>query len=513
MIKPYLLSALCAVFPAALFAADAKPIVASAPPAEIRTPKPPARPRINAAPIFGVRPGHPFLYRIPATGERPMTFTAAGLPDGLTLDGATGQITGVIAKPGEHVVTLKATNARGEDSKRFKIAVGEKISLTPAMGWNSWNHYHSRVSAEIVLSNAKAMVESGLIEHGWTYVNIDDAWQGERGGEFHAIQGNQKFPDMKGLADAVHALGLKIGIYSTPWVQSYAGHIGGTAENPEGTFKKDTSPKKPNQNILPWAPGKYSFAKNDAKQWAAWGIDYLKYDWNPIELREVKEMHDALRASGRDIVYSLSNNARPGTLIQRIAEIRAYANSWRILNDIKSNWKAVTTQALAAEKWRQYAGPGNWNDPDMLEIGNKEKGQPGLTPEEEYAHMTWWCLLSAPLLLGNDLNTLNEFTLNVLTNDELIAVNQDELGQQAAPVATAGELMVYAKPLADGSLAVGFFNLGTAPAKVTAKWADLKIEGSRKVRDLWRQKDVGSATGEFTMTVAPHSAELVKLTQ
>ena len=481
--------------------------------AEIRTPKPGPAPRINAVPIFGVRPGNPFVYRIPATGERPMTFAAEGLPSGLELDAVSGRISGRVSAPGTHLVTLRASNRHGAASKRFKVVAGEAIGLTPAMGWNSWNHYHSRVSAEIVLANARAMAASGLSDHGWTYVNIDDAWQGERGGEFHAIQGNQKFPDLKALADAVHDLGLKLGIYSTPWVQSYAGYIGGSAENPEGRFERHPGPKKTNQKVLPWAPGRYSFASNDAKQWAKWGVDYLKYDWNPIELPEVKEMHDALRASGRDIIYSLSNNARPGTLIDRIAEIRPYANSWRIMNDIKSNWRAVTAQALGMEKWRSFSTPGHFNDPDMLEVGTREQGQPGLTPDEEYAHMTWWCLLSAPLLLGNDLTKLDSFTLNVLTNDEVIAISQDERAEQAVPVMNRDHVMIYAKQLVDGSVAVGLFNLGDAKASVTVRWSDLKIKGARQVRDLWRQKDHGRFSESFSLPVAAHSGELVKLTR
>lgn len=485
--------------------------------AEFRTPAPAATPHLNAAPVFGVRPGHAFIYRIPATGERPMTFAADGLPAGLTLDAQTGQITGRIEAPGEHVVTLRAKNAKGADQKAFKIIVGETIALTPAMGWSSWNCYGSRVTADLVLANAQAMARSGLIDHGYTYVNIDDAWQGKRGGEFHAIQGNEKFPDMKGLADAVHALGLKIGIYSTPWVQSYAGYIGGSAENPAGTFTKETGPKKPNRKVLPWAIGKYSFAANDARQWGAWGIDYLKYDWNPIEAPESKEMYDALRASGRDIVYSLSNNASPAQLIHSIAAVSQYANSWRITGDIKARWDSMLNEALTADKWIEYARPGHRNDPDMLEIGNKKpnrdpkRDQPGLTPDEEYTHMTWWCLLSAPLILGNDLSKMDAFTLNVLTNDEVIAVDQDALCQQAARVSKHGDLLVYAKKLADGATAVGLFNVGEKPAEVSATWADLKLTGKHAVRDLWRQKNLGDFADAFAMTVAPHSAELVKI--
>lgn len=478
--------------------------------AAIRTPQPGPAPHLNSAPVFGVRPGHPFLYHIPATGDRPMQFSADGLPAGLTLDASSGQITGTIDQPGEHVVTLHAKNAEGTDAKAFKIVVGDTIALTPPMGWSSWNHYGSRISAELVLANAQGMAKSGLIDHGYTYMNIDDAWQGQRGGEFHGIQGNEKFPDMKGLADSVHALGLKIGIYSTPWVQSYAGYTGGSAENAEGKFVKNTGDKKGrvNHKILPWAIGRYHFAANDAKQWAAWGMDYLKYDWNPNELPETKEMYEALRNSGRDIVLSLSNS----TPYKNIPELREFANSWRISGDIKANWKRMISEALTDEKWVQFQGPGHWNDPDMLEIANKERGQPGLTPDEEYTHMTWWCLLSAPLLLGNDLSQkLDDFTLNVLTNDEVIAVDQDALGQQAVRVGKEGDLLVYAKKLADGSLAVGFFNLGTEPAEITANWPELKLTGKHAVRDLWRQKNLGDFVDSFAMKVAPHSAELVKI--
>jgi len=478
--------------------------------AEIRTPKPPATPRITGPGIFGVRPNHPFLYRIPVTGEHPIIFAARKLPKGLKLDSQTGLITGSLPKVGQHVVTLRAKNAKGSGEKQFKIVVGETIALTPPMGWNSWNHYGSRVSAEIVLANAKAMVTSGLIDHGWTYLNIDDAWQGQRGGPFNAIQGNEKFPDMKKLCDDVHAMGLKAGIYSTPWVTSYANHPGGSAENPEGSWSKPTIEKRGNVNkkILPWAIGKYSFATNDANQWAEWGIDYLKYDWNPNEEPETREMYDALRQSKRDVVLSLSNST-PFTNAPVLTKI---ANCWRTSGDIKANWQSMSSKGFGQDKWLPHCRPGHWNDPDMLEVGTKEKGQPGLTPDEEYTHITAWCLVSAPLLLGNDLSELNEFTLNLLSNDEVLAVNQDSLGKQATIIAKGDDWRVMAKVLEDGSKAVGVFNTGTnGVATVTVKWSDLKISGKQTVRDLWRQRDLGKFNKEFSLPVAPHSAELVRI--
>jgi alpha-galactosidase len=476
---------------------------------ETRTPPAPATPRINGPDVFGVRAGHPFLYHIPATGQRPLEFSADDLPTGLTLNVANGNIFGEIRNTGDYNVVFHAKNALGAADKKFRIVVGKTIALTPPMGWNSWNHYGSRVTQDIVLQNAQAMVSSGLIDHGWTYVNIDDTWQGQRGGPYHAIQGDEKFPYMATLCVAVHNLGLKIGIYSTPWTTSYASHIGGSAQNPEGTWSPPTGPKKGklNKRILPWAIGIYHFATNDADQWGAWGIDYLKYDWNPIEFPETLEMYGALHDSGRDIVFSLSNNMN----ITNAPAISKIANSWRTTGDIKANWKSMSERGLGQDKWAAFASPGHWNDPDMLEIGTHEKNQPGLTPDEEYTHMTLWCLDSAPLLLGNDLTAMDAFTLNVLENDEVLAVDQDSLGSQGRCVARGDGFLVYKKQLEDGSIAVGLFNTGDAPATITAMWSDLKIHGSRSVRDLWRQKELGNFKDEFSMNVASHSAELVKI--
>ncbi len=479
---------------------------------EIRTPKPAVTPRINGASIFGVRPGAPFLYRIPATGEQPIEFSAPDLPAGLKLDARTGEITGRFEKAGRHTITLRAKNARGKTEKSFRIVVGETIALTPPMGWNSWNCWGGKVDAEKVLQSARGMAESGLREHGWTYINIDDAWQGKRGGKYNGLQGNAKFPDMKSLCDTIHGLGLKAGIYSTPWVTSYATYPGGSAENPEGDWSRPTIEKRGNVNkkILPWAIGRYSFATNDAKQWAEWGIDYLKYDWNPIEVPETQQMYDALRASGRDVVFSLSNST-PFTNAPALSKI---ANCWRTSGDIRDTWDSMSKKGLGEDKWEPFASPGHWNDPDMLVVGQVGWGAPHptkLTADEQYFHITMWCLLSAPLLLGCDLGKVDEFTLNLLCNDEVLGVNQDALGKQALCVANSGDLRVYAKDLEDGSKAVGLLNLGTESALVTVTWNDLKLSGSQAVRDLWRQKALAASKDKFEMTVAPHGAELVKI--
>jgi alpha-galactosidase len=501
--------------------------------ARILTPPAPATPRINGPNVYGQRAGRPFLYTIPATGDRPMTFATDGLPQGLTLDAANGRIAGTAPKAGEYPITLRATNSKGTSEKPFKIVIGDKIALTPPMGWNSWNCWAGAVDQDKVLRSARAMASSGLVNHGWTYINIDDTWQGKRDSQTKALQGNDKFPDMKKLCDEIHALGLKPGIYSTPWITSYARHPGGSADNPQGTWEKPTVDKKGrvNNKTKPWHMGEYRFATNDAKQWADWGFDYLKYDWNPIEEPEVKEMHDALLASGRDVVLSLSNNLP----FERAEMAARWANAWRTTGDIRDNWYSVTGIGFSQSKWAPYAGPGHWNDPDMLVVGHVGWGPKlhptNLTADEQYTHVSLWCLLSAPLLIGCDLERLDAFTISLLTNDEVLAVNQDSLGRPATLASSTGgnvkvertdgrdgkprELprhQIWAKELDDGSRAVGLFNLGDDEEAVTASFADLKLTGKQVVRDLWRQKDLATVDDRFEASVPPHGVVLVKLT-
>lgn len=483
--------------------------------AVILTPPPAATPRINGPGVFGVRPNSPFLYTVPATGDRPVKFEAEGLPAGLKLDGASGQITGTLAQAGEFQVTLKATNAKGSASKKFRIVCGDKICLTPPLGWNSWNCWADAVDQDKVVRSAKAMISSGLINHGWTYINIDDTWQGTRGGAFNAIQGNKKFPDMKKLCDDVHNMGLKIGIYSTPWITSYAKYTGGSSDNEKGEWSKDLASDKS------WKHGKYPFAENDAKQWGAWGFDYLKYDWNPNDVPHVKEMSDALRKSGRDIVYSLSNAAP----LDHANDWTALANCWRTTGDIWDFWDksdaswrySVSEIGFNQERWAPYSGAGHWNDPDMLVVGYVGWGpqlhSTHLTPNEQYTHITMWCMLSAPLLIGCDMERLDAFTLNLLSNDEVLALDQDALGTQAVRMATIGSVDVYVKALEDGSKAVGFFNRGAEEYKAEFnKFGLIGISGKQNVRDLWRQKDLADADGKIAITVPAHGVFLVKMT-
>ena len=472
-----------------------------------------------------------------------MEYSAPDLPGGLTLDPTSGRITGRLDVEGRYVVALRVTNSHGIAERPLRIIVGDRIALTPPMGWNSWNVWSGHVSQEKVLNAAEAFVKHQLCDHGWTYVNIDDGWQGIRGGEFNAIMPNKKFPDMAKLADEVHARGLKLGIYSTPWRTSFLGHIGSSADHKDGTYDwvragthtdvfKFKYPKheswleeygwlKPVSERLKEKQrgkiskklrmfGQFSFVSQDVRQWAAWGVDYLKYDWVPVDFEHTAEIARELRTSGRDVVLSVANN----TPFAEATRISSLANSWRTSADVKDDWDDLSEIGFSRDRWAPFNRPGSYNDPDMLLVGHVGWGKPRptkLTANEQYTQMSLWCLLSAPLLLGCDLEKLDAFTLGLLTNDEVLEVNQDPLCRQATRVARAGKREVFAKPMEDGSWAVGLFNRGEKEAIVRVRWRELGIAVRQTVRDLWRQRDIGVFADSFETSVAPHGVVLVRV--
>jgi alpha-galactosidase len=465
-------------------------------PAVILTPKPGPQPRINGARVFGVRPGSPFLFTIPATGERPMTFSARDLPAGLTLDAATGRITGKLTNPGRHKVLLTASNKLSRDSKPLEILCGDQIALTPPMGWNSYNYLNANATEKIMRDVADAFVAKDLINHGWTYINTDFGWNT---GEIVdpvtlALQPDpKKYSDFPGMCQTIHGLGLKVGLYSSPWTRGYSGFIGESALDAQRTkFHPDTGHF-----------GSFLFEEQDVAQWVKWEIDYMKYDWCPIDIPYTERMAKALRAMPRDIVYSLSNAAS----LDKAKDYVRLANCWRTTGDIAPNWKSMSSTGFdSQDKWQPFAGPGHWNDADMMVIGHK-----GLTPNEQYTHMSLWCLLASPLLLGFDVPKADEFTLSLLTNDEVIEVNQDPLGQQAKRLVFGGDLEVWAKDMQDGSKAVGLFNRGFYQKSGTLQWSDLKIAGQWQARDLWRQQDLGVHEDKLSLDVPSHGCMLVRL--
>jgi len=485
----------------------------------ILTPKLSPSPRINGAKVFGVRPGHPFLFTIPVTGERPITFSAEGLPAGLQLNKENGRISGSVTNPGTYIVKLKATNKSGSNEREFRIHVGDRIALTPPMGWNSYNVFGIRnVNQKAIETNAKAIVASGLIDHGWTYVNVDGGWQGyTRGGQFNGINPDtSRFPDIKGLINSVHDLGLKFGIYHMAYKNSYDRRMGASSDDPSGKFIRYENATEGRQ------VGKYLFHWNDAQQFANWEVDYLKYDWWIRDLTLAREMSDALKSVNRDIVYSVCNGAgfTEGYLL-KYPEAKDHAtglsyisNLWRSGEDTENSWKSVVENGFTQSPWKDLTGPGHWNDPDMLLIGWTGWGNPkmtSLTPDEQYSHISLWCLLAAPLMLGCDLTKLDDFTLNLITNDEVIEVDQDPLGKMGEQIQLGPYTIALVKELEDGSKAVGFFNMSTVKEKYNFSLSDIGIQGKQVIRDLWRQKDLGEFDKVFSSEINPHGVVLVKM--
>jgi len=491
-------------------------------PTYILTPADKPTPKINSAKIIGVRPGNPFLYTIAATGIRPMQFSANNLPKGLTLSSKTGIITGIVKDRGTYTSTIHAKNKLGEAAQTLVIKIGDTISLTPPIGWNGWNAWEAKLDREKVIASAEAVVAKGLRDHGWSYINIDDSWQGKREGPDTALQPNAKFPDIKGMVDYIHSLGLKAGLYSTPYVASYGGYVGASSDSVKGgeTFEQIKKNKQFYHHI-----GPFKFETNDAKQMAKWGFDFLKYDWR-IDVASTERMWDALKKSGRDIVFSLSNNAP----FEKVNDWNRVSNMYRTGPDIKDSWTSLFLTSFTLDKWAPYSGPGHWMDPDMMIVGNVSIGPilhpTRLTPDEQYSHISMFSLLAAPMLIGCPIEQIDAFTLNLLTNDEVIAVNQDPLGKPARLVKEVNGIQIWLKQLLDGSVAVGLFNTGgygTNPASYfnwgneTAAsfnfdFSSIGLNGKYTVRDLWQQKNIGVFNGSMKTTINHHGVQMFQLT-
>ncbi len=481
--------------------------------AVILTPRPGPAPRINGPKIFGVRPGSPFLFTIPATGERPMTFGAEGLPEGLVVDPANGRITGRLTRPGTYYVTFKAVNDRGRAERKFRIVVGDTLALTPHMGWNSWYVWENRVSDKIMRDAADAMVSSGLADHGFSYVNIDDCWAMRAGSNDPALQGaprdargmvnsNKRFPDMKALTDYIHSRGLKAGIYTSPGMRTCAGYT-----------------------------GVWLHEEDDVRRFVEWGFDFLKYDWctyakiardeSPAELQKpYRQISAILAKQPRDIVLNICQYGK-GKVWEWGRE--AGGNSWRTADDLGGSFEGIPAalfrdgfDVYAKNELHKYGGPGAWNDPDYLLLGLLSDWKGGsaptpLTPNEQYSHVSLWCLVAAPLILSGDITKLDDFTLGLLTNDEVLEVDQDALGMPGRRISKNGDLEVWAKEMEDGSRAVGLFNRGEGTANVKVSWAELGRSGKQAVRDLWRQKDLGTFADGFSTSVGRHGVVLVSV--
>lgn len=353
------------------------------------------------------------------------------------------------------------------------------IAPTPPMGWNSYNHFNSNITEAIVRTQADALIQSGMVSAGYRYVIIDDGWQGQRDSKGY-IHPNSKFGDMKLLADDLHAKGLKLGIYSTPGPKSCFGY-----------------------------EGSYGHEKQDAATYASWGVDYLKYDYcstgtvySEDQLPQAYEkMHDALIHTGRPIVFSIHARGKVWEWGPSIG-----ANLWRTTDDIQDNYNRMALIGFGQSGLEKFAGPGRWNDPDMLEIGNG-----GMTDEEYRLHMSLWCLLAAPLIAGNDLTQMTPETRSILTNPEVIAIDQDVLGIQGHRVSEVGPLEVWMKPMADGSKAVGLFNREQGTIPIAVQFRDIGLGANSCVRDLWARKDLGRFHESFTAEVPQRGVVMIRI--
>ena len=484
----------------------------------ILTPPSPREPRINGPSVYGVRPGRPFLYRIPATGDRPMRFSVQDLPSGLTLDEATGILRGRIIDAtlrGYHT-TIVATNARGRAERGFRIVVGDTLALTPPMGWNDWYTFYEKPSDALMRRAADIMVQSGMADHGYEYVNIDDSWMGRPGSsdpdeqgperdERGMINANGRFPDMKAMTAYIHGLGLKAGLYTSPGPRTCAGFY-----------------------------GSYEHEAQDAARFVEWDFDFLKYDWcsygevapkgsapEPERLQKpYRLMGGILARQPRDIVFNLCQYGM-GEVWTWGGDVGGH--SWRTTGDLGlekgQRLPGFYSIGLKNAEHADFARPGRWNDPDYILIGfvgnahsiTDPPKPTTLTRHEQYSYMSMWALMAAPLFYSGDITRLDPFTLNVLNNAEVIAVDQDPLGRQARILRKTGDEFVLAKPMEDGSVAVGLFNLSEARRDITVTAAELGLSGRQRVRDLWRWKDIGTIADEYTASVGRHGVMLVRM--
>ncbi len=525
--------------PAAALPAEPDPVIWTAPAADA--------PQIHSPRLVGVRPGTPFLWTVPVTGARPLAFTAQGLPTGLTLNPRTGTFSGVLTRPGVYPVRVQVRSALGKDARTVQVVAGNSLALTPPMGWNSYDGFGDDVTEAEVLANAHYVAEH-LQPVGWDTVVVDFRWYDpgthshpnhpwERAGvpltmdaDGRLLPSPDKFPSAAGgrgfkpLADKVHALGLRFGIHIMRGIPRNAVKVDLPIEN--SVFKASLAAST--TDTCPWCPDMYgvrgatpagqAYYDSLLRLYASWGVDFIKVDdmSRPYHTDEIEAVRKAIDQCGRSVVLSLSPGATP---LADAMHVEDHANMWRVADDFWDDWKALNSEFALGAAWHNAVGRGHWPDADMLPLGHlsvsgrsvRQDRQTGFTKPEQMTLVSLWSLLPAPLMVGANLPDNDPWTLALLSNPEIIALDQDALGAPARRVAVQGDTEVWARPLADGSLAVGLFNRGDAAQPVSARWSDLHLAGPRDARDLWQRRDRGVVTSEFTTLVPRHGAVLVRL--
>ncbi|QIM62141.1 hypothetical protein A1D29_01800 [Pasteurellaceae bacterium Orientalotternb1] len=480
-------------------------------------------PRINGSRVIAANPNNPILFKVPACGQGKLHFSSIDLPTGLSLDSQTGIIQGVITQKGEFPFTVVVEDECGKARRELIAIIGKGLCLTPFMGWNSWYCHSELISEQAMRDAARCFVEKDLINHGWTYVNMDDCWQAIRQGD-SPIQANSRFHDIKTMVKDIHAFGIKVGIYSTPWVSTYAGFNGGSVlHNRAFGVLPETERLQIDQIYGRW-PGLEKQKVNligdrwlfdvDAKQWGAWGFDFVKVDWLPNDIPTTKRIYQDLQQAGRDIVLSLSNNAP----IENAEGLANYCNSVRTTSDIQANWSLVVRNFEQQQPWLPFMRPGYWLDPDMLLVGNIAKPNQQntvflpspLTQAEQRTQISFWAMLSAPLLISCDLTQLDEFTYHLLTNDDVIDINQDYPAQAPIRVSQKNGIEIWTKSLHNQGVALGVFNLSDETRSIEIDFARY-FDKENDILNVWTQQKL-DASSELRCEISAHDVLLFKTT-
>lgn len=463
------------------------------------------RPFFTAPTVLGCSPGRPFAWRLPLAGARPMRFTVHALPQGLALDTESGVITGIVTEAGDYPLALTASNNLGSATVRVTLRVAEDcLLLAPLMGWTSWNSYGETVSQAKLEEAARLLDEAGFADLGYAYVNLDSGWQG-RYGDNRYISPNAKFPDTKAMVDAIHARGLKAGIYSSPMLYCWGG---------EALPGCTQAPQDPKYARNWWGIGKIRREVPNAEKWAEWGFDYLKYDWAPCDPEHAEAMKAALRKTGRDIAFCVTVEAG----LADAATWKRICTSWRDNEDSKDSWRRLKQLFTIREKdgagkpldvdaWLAHVSPGHYYDLDMLECGPMiwNRGTNRLSRLEQHFGYTLRVIWRSPLQLSCRLDRLGEFDRALLMNPEVIAVHQDagDFPLVRLDETDGAAYRLYARELSNGRRAVAGFNLSDEPQTIT-----YEMERQAEVRDVWARQELGRLQ-RLELTLPPHGARLL----
>lgn len=457
-------------------------------------------PKINLADVFGASPNKPFILRIPVTGQRPIAYGVKNLPAGLALN--DNIITGAVLQEGDYEITLTAENALGKAEKKLTLEIHPgNVLVTPLLGFTTWNAFGADITQQIVEETAQKLVDLGITEYGYRYMNLDSGWQEKYGGEFDAVMPNKKFPDMKKMTDKIHSLGMKAGTYSTPMLTAW-----GCPKEFESIPGCTTGEPDPIFTLTNGGIGVERKERNNAKQWEAWGFDYLKYDWRPTDTYNAELMRRELAQLNRDFGYCIT-----------IRAMKEYANYWskfvssyRSCPDTHREWPNLIKIYRSYFDFVDYVNKGHYPDLELLDTGTCrcEAVRGTFTKDEQIVAYSVRAILNSPIQISSTMEELDDFELSLYCNDEIIAINQDSGFHTAVPVYQEengdSSLDVIEKELADGSFAYALFNWGETKQTVLGRFSE-----EATLRDVWAKEDMASAQ-YLDLALMPHTVRIIK---